>query len=761
MNKTIDWKLYSLLEETPSSLELYLGKPDHTSGFDASTGAMHYYTTEYFYYDKGIWIEFVAQFGTTFRPSPSRTKPRLTKIILFSKLYEKPNAMPYKKEILDGVYLGKKYTKSEIDFFCSEFEARGIKAYFQTNENLEVERVTLEPFMGKAELLSQLKIEQKIRIIPKYKLETEWQSQAHNWEVKGLYYLKEKELFVSVSGDSNCKFWSLDSSNCLNTFQENTEWKPGFSTLEKTNSENQILVGNKAAEVILWDLETQKLQKITLSKKQEAVSKIVWVADNLFLASVLHDCLYAYSILDAKIIYQIKGELAFDFFPFAVHKEKNELVNGNDQSIYNLQTGEKIDSLSTKIGYVYRIVEMEFSQNGKYLCIVSNEKFILFDYESKTILFQEKIDLGIGSNNPAIVKFILEDKYLLIAGMGFLKLFDLDSKKFIYHITDFEFGARSIEFVESRNLILLGSWEGRVLGFDVHSGEKRKIWGGHSGLIYSVAVNNDKSLFLSGDSEGYVYFWDRESKNLVNFYRIHTSTITTMEVLPNGNLLTGSWDKTIKLSDTAGKILWTANQKDWVYNAFWIESEQGVLVSNKEGNICLLDLNKKSIYKIKLEFQQNYHFDFDLLCYSDTSGEFAYFHNHRILIHDIHTGEKISEFQIAMEVARMSFSPNGSSLFFSDYSGNIHCMDRNTGEILTVLRGHTDRVSHFSFYEDWMTTTGREEKIFLWNWKTLELLAMHEHSAGGVSPVVILDKTQILCSSTKANLMVKKIRLNN
>jgi len=757
--ETVDWKLYSLLEETPATLELYLGKPDHTTGFDASTGAMHYYTTEYFYYEKGIWIEFVSQFGTTFRPSPSKTKPRLTKIILFSKLYEKQEAKSYRNEILNEVYVGKKYTKEEIDSFCLEFDARGIKAYFRTNENLEIERVTLEPILAKTELLNQLKIEQKTHIIPKYRLETEWQSQAHTWEVTGLYYLESKDIFLSISADSYFKLWNFESSNFQKNYQEPTQWKPGLSYLAPTDSENQILIGSKRGEVVLWDLETLNLQRYNFGNKEDSVSKIILFEGNILFASVLHSSLYAYSIPEKRVMYKIKGDLAFDFFPFAINRGKKELVNGNDQKIYNLEDGKKIGTLPESLGYIYRIIEMNFSKDEKTLCIVTDEKFLLVDYESKTLVLEEKIKRGIGFNNPVKMKFILNDKQILIAGMGFLKLFDIDSKKTIFEVEDFQFGTRSLEFIESKNLILLGSWEGRILGFDSRSGKIEKIWGGHKELIYSVAAYNDKSLFLSGDCDGYIYYWDRETKNLGQFHKIHSSAITCIEILPAGLILTGSWDKKVKLSDLSGQILWETERGEWIYKLYWVESKKSVLVSTKAGNICLLDLDKNIIYEMQLEYNQSYPSDFDSLVYCDSLGQFAYIHEKYIHIHDIHAGKKLSEFKPPLETAGICFSPDGGKLFLSDYSGNIHCMDIKTREILKVLRGHTDRISHFSFYEDWMVTTGKEEKVFLWNWETLEFLGSANHSAGGVCPVVILDKTQILCGGKDANLILRKIAL--
>ena len=119
MNK-VDWKLYSLLGENAENVELYLGKPDHISSFDASTGAAVYYTKEYFYYGKGIIFEFLVHFGKTFRPTPSQTKLKLNKITISSKDKSKPESDSYLSEILKGIYLDTKYTKEEIESFVLE-----------------------------------------------------------------------------------------------------------------------------------------------------------------------------------------------------------------------------------------------------------------------------------------------------------------------------------------------------------------------------------------------------------------------------------------------------------------------------------------------------------------------------------------------------------------------------------------------------------------------------------------------------------------
>ena len=757
MNETIDWKLYSLFEESTATIELYLGKPEYTSSFDASTGATHHYTKEYFYYEKGILLEFLTQFGKTFRPSPSQTIPKLKKITLFSKWYEYPSGKPYTREIINGIYLNNEIKKENIDKSSQDLENRGIKAKFILKDNIELERVILEPILEKANLLTNLKLEQQTAIIPKYKIKNEWSSQGHSWEVTGLFYFEEKDILVSISQDATCKYWNFNSSNSIGTYQYGEAWKPGFTSLAQTNSDKQILIGNRASEILSWNLETLKVKKYILSKKKESVEKIVLVDDNLLLASVIRNYIYAYSLSEEKIIYRIKGDLAFDHFPFCIHNTKKEIINGNTGNIHSLENGKKLGTIFDIIGYQYGIQEVEFSKDQKLLFVAFDNSFVLIEYDTKTIYYEGKLKTAGGLDNKWKVKFILNDSYLIVASFGVLKVIEIGNKNTIVDILDFEFGAKSLCFIESKNLILLGSWEGRILGFDLITGRKTKIWGGHKELVYSVAAYNEKSLFLSGDSDGNLYFWDRASKNLSNFYKIHNSTITTIEVLPDGNILTGSWDKTIKVSDISGNTFWEMDAKDWVYNAFWVKSKHSVLFSNREGLIQLVDWNKNQIYEIQIQFTETYHSDFDLLAYSEVNEEFAFINKNFIYIHDIHTGKEKIKFNTMESRTRVSFSPDGGKLFLSDYYGNIYCLDRTTGDSLGILRGHTDRISHFYFYEDWMVSTGKEEKLFLWNWKTLELLASQNHSSGGITPVAILDKTQILSGAANASLQLKKV----
>lgn len=110
-----------------------------------------------------------------------------------------------------------------------------------------------------------------------------------------------------------------------------------------------------------------KVKKYILSKKKESVEKIVLVDENLLLASVIRNYIYAYSLSEEKIIYRIKGDLAFDHFPFCIHNTKKEIINGNTGNIHSLENGKKLGTIFDIIGYQYGIQEVEFSKDQKLL----------------------------------------------------------------------------------------------------------------------------------------------------------------------------------------------------------------------------------------------------------------------------------------------------------------------------------------------------------------------------------------------------------
>ena len=54
---------------------------------------------------------------------------------------------------------------------------------------------------------------------------------------------------------------------------------------------------------------------------------------------------------------------------------------------------KKIGSIFDMIGYQYGIKEVEFSENGKFLFVAFDNSFVIIDYDSKSILYQEKLKL--------------------------------------------------------------------------------------------------------------------------------------------------------------------------------------------------------------------------------------------------------------------------------------------------------------------------------------------------------------------------------
>ncbi len=79
----------------------------------------------------------------------------------------------------------------------------------------------------------------------------------------------------------------------------------------------------------------------------------------------------------------------------------------------------------------------------------------------------------------------------------------------------------------------------------------------------------------------------------------HSHWVSACEITQSGNLLSGSFDKTLKLWDiNSGKCLNTYQIDQMVYNMKLLPSNKSIAAIAADQNILLYDLNNKSIVKL-------------------------------------------------------------------------------------------------------------------------------------------------------------------
>ncbi|RMF88317.1 MAG: hypothetical protein D6741_19400 [Planctomycetota bacterium] len=80
---------------------------------------------------------------------------------------------------------------------------------------------------------------------------------------------------------------------------------------------------------------------------------------------------------------------------------------------------------------------------------------------------------------------------------------------------------------------------------------------GHKGAITDLAWRPDSNVLASCSEDGTVKLWNMLDGNLIRSINAHGGGVETIDFLPDGRLVSGGRDKTVKVWDAAGKAIKT------------------------------------------------------------------------------------------------------------------------------------------------------------------------------------------------------------
>jgi WD40 repeat protein len=107
----------------------------------------------------------------------------------------------------------------------------------------------------------------------------------------------------------------------------------------------------------------------------------------------------------------------------------------------------------------------------------------------------------------------------------------------------------SVAFSPDGRLVTSGSWDQKVILWDVETGKQVRTLKGHTEGVSSVAFSPDGRLLASGAWwDQTVILWDVEAGKQVRTLEGHAWTVSGVAFSPDGRLLaSGSWDGTVIL----------------------------------------------------------------------------------------------------------------------------------------------------------------------------------------------------------------------
>ncbi|TLU87714.1 MAG: TIR domain-containing protein [Chlorobium sp.] len=221
--------------------------------------------------------------------------------------------------------------------------------------------------------------------------------------------------------------------------------------------------------------------------------------------------------------------------------------------IWDLESG---DCRTTLEGHTDNVKSVAITPDGKRIFSGSSDNSVrVWDASSGQEL--AKLD---GHTNRVWSVVALQEKALVLSGRfdDTLRLWDLASNscnKIIKCGEDSRENSADDIFTSAVNRtgsqVLTGHRDGRILLWNLNTGEYLAMFKGHSRCVYSVQITPDGCFAVSGSEDKTVKIWDLKSGSCVGTLEGHQKSVMSVAISPDGTLIasTGLTDYTVRFWD--------------------------------------------------------------------------------------------------------------------------------------------------------------------------------------------------------------------
>ncbi len=235
--------------------------------------------------------------------------------------------------------------------------------------------------------------------------------------------------------------------------------------------------------------------------------------------------------------------------------------------------------------------------------------------------------------------------------------------------------------------------------YDVQTGEELALLPIDTTMIqWKLAFKPNSNILASGSMDGMIRFWDVHTGDLKKRFIGHTDRITSIAFNPDGSVLaSASTDGTIRLWDIATeetKTIFIENRVDTV--VLFSPDGQTLASSGREG-VLLWDVNagelKTNLENTKRDPQILYNPDGETLA-------IRYYNTDEIQLRDAETGELKTTLIGWRSENHIAFSPDGTTLATTDKNYTVRLWDVQTGQPKNTLIGQTNYYKVIEVNED-------------------------------------------------------------
>ncbi|KZL75752.1 beta transducin-like protein HET-D2Y [Colletotrichum tofieldiae] len=248
---------------------------------------------------------------------------------------------------------------------------------------------------------------------------------------------------------------------------------------------------------------------------------------------------------------------------------------------------------------------------------------------------------------------------------------------------------------------------------------------GHKSSVSSVAFSRNNAHLASTSWDKTIKIWDTATGQCLQTLKGHRNTVSSADFISDSTqLVSASYDYTLKVWDIAtGQCLQTLRgHRNTVNSVILSRNSRQLASASDDCTVKIWDIATGQC----LQTLKGHNYGVNLIAYSSDSKSLASASSDDIVkIWNIATGQNLQTLEIhSVTINSIAFSGDSMQLTSASYNNIVEIWNSTTGQYLQMLEGHSSYVSSVVFSDDSMqlASTSHDNTVKVWNSTTGQCL---------------------------------------
>jgi WD40 repeat protein len=544
----------------------------------------------------------------------------------------------------------------------------------------------------------------------------------HSNLVKHLAFTADGKNFVTISFDQTIRVWDSKTGKLV---RKMTSYGTSESSFAISSDSRWIAYEPKKNNIVVEDLLTGSHAK-TLNRHTKSVLSLSFSANNRYLVSTAFDNLaLVWDLETARVLHTLDG--GSTYFEHAFFLEGDQTICASLRAgpiqFWDWQSTRLIRSISYNEPFYYTL---EPGPAGKTFIVHGSKNFAIWTAVAPDSLHyleppQKNESYWRTAYNPS------GSHIALGTNLGNVFLYDIASGSLSHQYKTRDRDVSAVALSADAQMIASGSIDYRITLWNLRLAKEAGYLYDHGLSLHNARYTPDGKYFITSNY-GRLSFWNMLTGRRERQIRID-AYIRNIAVSKDAQLLlTASDDKIIRLWNLqSGRLVQTfTGHGESIDLVRFFSNEKQVMSVSGDKTVRFWNIaDGKELRRITLPDQVQ-------LFALDTKEKRMIIRGNETFIWDLATGKRKTELthgdMITIEDA--VFSPDQRFVATGGSDKSARIWNAETGKLIFILRGHTEKVEQVDFSEDdpTLVTVPEFGNAILWNFKTGKRIAELAHA---------------------------------